>query len=131
MPFTYVIDREARLVSVTVSGQVTPEEALKAFDEIVSHSDFRPGMNVLSDHRQMETLMPTRFVGALISRVRGFREKLSGAKWAMVETSAAGYGMARMASGLAQAMQVEIQVFHTLEEARLWLIGSGAEATPN
>jgi hypothetical protein len=131
MPFKYAIDHEARLVSVTVSGQVTAEEALKAFEEIVSHSDFRPGMKVLSDHRQMETVMPTRFVGALISRVRSFREKLSGARWAMVETSAAGYGMARMASVLAESMQVEIQVFRTVEEARLWLLGSGAEPTPD
>jgi hypothetical protein len=131
MPFTYVIDREAKLVSVTVSGEVTPEEALDTFNEIVSHPDFCPGMNVLSDHRQMQTIMPTRFVGTLISRIRSVREQLAGAKWAMVETSPAGYGMARMASGLAGFLDVDIQVFRTVEEARIWLVGSGARATPN
>lgn len=123
MPFTYTIDRESQLVSVVVSGHVTSEEALQAFDAIVSDPEFVPGMDVMSDHRQMETVLPVGFVSALINRVRGAGDLMAGTRWAMVEARAASYGMAMMASALAASMPVEIRAFRDPEEARAWLAG--------
>lgn len=123
MPFTYKIDRASRIVSVTVSGRVTAEEALQAFDAMVSDPEFIPGMDVLSDHRQMETVLPVGFVSALINRVRTAGELMAGTRWAMVEVRAASYGMAMMASALAASMPVEIRAFRDPEDARAWLAG--------
>jgi hypothetical protein len=118
MPFSWEIDQEAGIVSVFVHGRITPEEALEAFDAIVGDPEFRPGIDVLSDHRGLETVLGADFVRAFMFRVQQAGPLLQGSHVAFVESGEARYGMARMTSILAESSPVELCAFQDIDEAR-------------
>jgi hypothetical protein len=121
MPFTYHIDSERSLVTVQASGSITPQEAFATFDEVVAHPDFRPDMKVLSDHREMETIVSVEFVRMFLARVSQMKEVLRQARWAFVERGLVRYGMARMASILSDPLGIQLRAFRSMSEAREWL----------
>jgi len=121
MPFTYSIDAEQRFVQVTAHGRITPEEAFGTFDEVAAHPDFGRNMRVLSDHRELETIVSVRFVKAFMGRIQAYRNLFRGSKWAFVESGAVRYGMARMASILSDPTVIELRAFRDVGEARVWL----------
>ncbi len=121
MPFTYVIDPDRNLVSIEARGKITHEEALATFDEVVAHPEYRPDMGVLSDHRELETVMSVEFVKAFLRRVQRREDVFRGARWAFVERGLVRYGMARMTSILSDALGVELRAFRSMSEARRWL----------
>jgi hypothetical protein len=78
-------------------------------------------MRVLSDHRELETVVSVEFVRAFLGRVRQMREVLQQARWAFVERGLVRYGMARMASILSDPLGVQLRAFRSISEAREWL----------
>lgn len=124
MPFTYHIDAARNLVTIEAKGSITAREAFATFDEVIAHPDYRPDMKVLSDHRELETVVSVEFVRAFLGRVSRMREALRHARWAFVERGLVRYGMARMASILCDPLGVKLRAFRSMSEAREWL---GAE----
>ena len=125
MPSAYVIDRQNGIVAVVASGRITPEEAFACFDTVVADPDFQPGMDVLSDHRELMTVLNPGFVKVFIDRVDRAGEMLRGSRIAFVESGSARYGMARMASLLSESTSTELRAFRDIEEARRWLAEEG------
>jgi len=121
MPLTYTIDPERLLVTAVATGRLEPDEAITVFDEIMSHAHFGSGMRLLSDHRDLESILPTKFVQAIVRRVKSNRELFEGCRWAFVESGMARYGMARMASILLERSPLELRVFRDIDKARDWL----------
>ena len=121
MPFTYHIDTERNLVTIAATGRITPEEAFATFDEVMAHPDYRPNMRVLSDHRELETVVSVEFVRAFLGRVSQMKEALRQARWAFVERGLVRYGMARMASILSDPLGIQLRAFRSIGEAREWL----------
>jgi hypothetical protein len=80
MPFTYQIDAKRSLVTVEA--------------EVVAHPEFRPEMKVLSDHRELETVVSVEFVRMFLGRVSQMKEALRQARWAFVER-----GLVRLRDG--------------------------------
>lgn len=121
MPFTYHIDTDRKLVTIEAKGRMAPEEAFAVFDEVTGHPDFRPDMKVLSDHRELETVVDVEFVRAFLGRVSRMRDVFRGAQWAFVERGLVRYGMARMASILSDPLGLRLRAFRSMAEAREWL----------
>jgi len=121
MPFTYNIDPERNLVTIEATGRITAHEAFATFDEITAHPDYRPAMKVLSDHRELETVMSVEFVKAFLDRVNRLKDVLRHGQLAFVEHGLVRYGMARMASILSAPMGVQLRAFRSMSEAREWL----------
>jgi hypothetical protein len=121
MPFTYQIDAERNLVTLEATGSITPNEAFATFDEVIAHPDYRPDMKVLSDHRELESVMSVEFVKTFLGRVSQMREALRQARWAFVERGLVRYGMARMASILCDPLGLQLRAFRSMSEAREWL----------
>jgi hypothetical protein len=121
VPFSYEIDRGRDFVSIVASGKITTEEALATFDAIVGEPGFHPGMKILSDHRDLETVVPIAFIKAWISRIEEAGKLFRGTRAALVESGTVRYGMARMASILTEPTAIEMRVFRDVEEARNWL----------
>ncbi len=121
MPFAYVIDRHNGIVAIVASGRITPEEAFVCFDTVVADPDFQPGMDVLSDHRELMTVLNPGFVKVFIDKLDRAGELLRGSRVAFVESGSARYGMARMASLLSESTSTELRAFRDIEEARSWL----------
>jgi hypothetical protein len=122
MPFEYSIQPDQNLVNVVASGKIDSNQALAVFDEIMSQLDFGEGMMMLSDHRGLESVLPTEFVQAMVRRIEANRQLFRNARWAFVESGTARYGLARMASILLERSPVELRVFRDIDKARLWLL---------
>ena len=121
MPLTYTIDPDSRLVTAVASGRLESDEAITVFDEIMSHTQFGSGMRLLSDHRNLESVLPTEFVQTMVRRIKKRPELFEGCRWAFVESGMARYGMARMASILLERSPLELRVFRDIDKARDWL----------
>ena len=121
MPLTYTIEPEEHLVTAVASGHLDSQEATAMFDEIMSHPDSVSGTRVLSDHRELQSVLPTEFVQGMVRRIQNNRELFEGCRWAFVESGVARYGMARMASIMLELSPVELRVFRNIDKARDWL----------
>jgi hypothetical protein len=122
MPFEYSIQPDQNLVNVVASGKIDSNQALAVFDEIMSQLDVGGSMMMLSDHRALESVLPTEFVQPIVRRIEANRELFRNARWAFVESGTARYGMARMASILLERSPVELRVFRDIDKARVWLL---------
>lgn len=129
MPFSYAIDKIRGLVSISARGEITTAEALATFDRIIADPDFREGMKILSDHRELETVVSPAFVRAWIGRIAEEGELFVGSRAALVESSMVRYGMARMASMLAETTPLDLRVFRNIDQARRWLESDPASRT--
>jgi hypothetical protein len=124
---TYTIDDQLGLVVVVARGGITDEEALATFDAVMADPRFRPGMSILHDNRELETVVTPAFVKAFVARIERSGDLLRGSRSAFVESGSARYGMARMASALSESTPIEIRVFRDIDEARRWLLSPAAE----
>ncbi|UCD23914.1 MAG: hypothetical protein JSW51_12915 [Gemmatimonadota bacterium] len=127
MPMTYQIDPQRRLVTAIASGRLESADAIAVFDEVMSHPDFGTGMRLLSDHRQLESVLPTEFVKAMVRRIEDHPDMFQNSRWAFIESGMARYGMARMASILLERSPVKLRVFRNIERARRWLLAEDTD----
>ncbi len=124
MPIRYRIDKEERLVRAEVRGDFTTSDMIRALDNMVRDPDFEPGFNFLSDHAAVGEPVTPEQLDQLIAHLESLSEVLSGARWAIVATKPASYGMMRMLSVLAEAIPLRVAVFESLESAEEWARGS-------
>ncbi len=121
MPIHYSIDPERRLVLATVRGDFTLDEIVASIDNAVQDSAFEPGFNVLSDHREVgNPITPTQLMQT-VEHIGRDQSPLAGARWAVVTTKPASWGMMRAFAVWAESIPLTIQVFRSMEEAEAWL----------
>lgn len=121
MPINNVIDEKASRVVSTVSGAFTIEDIVTAISGSVLDPRFRPGFDILSDHTAVETPLTATQAKLMMAHLETLGKHLQNSRWAVVTNKAASFGMFRMASVFAERIPMEIQVFHTHEEANTWL----------
>lgn len=124
MPITHHIDNREGIIFTKVAGNFTLKDIINAIDAAVSDPDFRPGLDVLSDHRAIGEPATTQQMESMAAYLEGL-PALASAKWAMVVSKTASYGMMRMLSVLVQNVPIEMQVFWDMEEALKWIRAKG------
>jgi hypothetical protein len=129
MPIINVIDELAGRVISEVSGDFTIEEIVKAISGSVQDPRFRPGFHILSDHTSVGAPLTTIQAKQMMAHLETLSKHLRGSRWAVVTTKAASYGMFRMTSVLAERIPMEIQVFHSHEDAEAWLTSNDSESS--
>lgn len=121
MPIRYRVDPGARLVRAWVEGDFTMADVVDCIAGAAADPGFVPGFDILSDHTQIgEPLTPDQ-AREMVQLIGTMQESFAGARWAVVATQPASYGMARMFSVLAREIPVYVEVFPTLEEALAFL----------
>ena len=121
MPTTYVIDKEAGILHRTVSGVVTTDELLESFDEALRDPDYRPGMHMLADMREVTTSAHHGDVAKVARYVREHLEEIGPLKAAVVAPTDASFGLIRMLQANLEEDPIELGVFRTIGEAEEWL----------
>ena len=91
------IDPSGGFLRVTPTGALTYESFVEAFEALVAHESFHPGLNTLWDVR--------------------------GARVAVAVGSDAAFGVARIYEALAADLPMEFRVFRDIEEAERWAAG--------
>jgi hypothetical protein len=119
MPATYQIDQTNRVVLSVASGRFTADDAWNQIQQLQADPGFSPEYRQLLDFRTVSSVVLTPAEIKHLAEVPLFAPS---AKRAFVSPTPLLYGLARM-----YAAQREIQgdtgigVFHTLDEAMVWL----------
>ncbi len=120
------IDSRGTTFTITTAGQGNVEGIIAFLDAIVAHPQWRPGLNILLDHRRLD-IAPITVEG--IDRVSGYFQTLSpqlgDGKIALVMNRDIDFGIARAWELVTREyVDMEIGVFRSIEEARHWLAPS-------
>jgi hypothetical protein len=121
------------LVICRTSGVGTVEGYEAMMRALTSDPQFRPGVDVIVDHTNVDISMVT---AAEIERVAGLRVQFLGAMASRAASvvgpnSPARYGLGRMFEAhVASQAGTEIELFQTLEEAIAWLRGTDSAVSP-
>src|SRR5262245_25434688 len=120
MPIRFTVHPSARLVTYSVEGTATLDEAREFLDAVVAHPDFRRGFAFLGD-RRMASEPDARYVRALADEVQDRAHLLAPCKWAVAAPTAEGFRMVRLWSFQTLPSGVEAAPFMTPTAAAEWL----------
>lgn len=122
MPITPQVDKERRRVYFKLSGEFSSADIVDAITQALTHRDFQPGFDVLSDHTEVTRVIQRDQIEVTTTVLKKFQTALSGARWAMVVgNSDYQWGMLRMLSGLVSALPVDARTFRDEAAAVAWL----------
>ena len=120
MPITFRIDHEARLVRVDIVGDWALDEVLSAITDATA--EFKAvHYNVLADHRQIGRIINRGELEQFTDRLSELQKHFAGARWAVVVSNAASYGMMRMFSVMAERIPLLVNVFENYDAAERWV----------
>jgi hypothetical protein len=119
MPVSWTISEG--LAYFTSYEHGTLEEWMRSVDALLADPDYTPGMGVLHDRRRIANSPSSQEVSAAVAFIEARASAVGNARWALVASSTAGYGMDRMAQMLLQGTSVTLRVFHELGEAEDWV----------
>lgn len=119
MPIRYALDRPARLIRSTVEGDFDAAEMLTCVSAAVAAAG-EPGWHIVSDHRRIGEPATRDQVELLVEHLTDLRPYLRDARWAVIVSKPASYGMMRMLSVLAERVPMTVRVFRDAGAAERW-----------
>jgi hypothetical protein len=124
---SYTIDSESRLVRFVGTGVLTDDELVGCITRLRADPRIEPGMNSLSDMREIEVGFTTDGVSRVIDVMTKTRGRRGLAKAAIVVSSDVAFGMGRMLELRAGELDPSFRIFRDMDAAREWV---GAEPDP-
>ena len=120
MPFIYSIDKAARIVTVQCSGESPQFVDFKiTMETVFKDSNYDTGFTFLLDRHLVDEPPSTDCIRRSVDLFRKHEAKLN--CLAVVVKNMATFGMVRMAQLLAEDVDIDLQVFNDIEEAKRWL----------
>lgn len=121
----YRIDASSNRIATRVFGEVTIDEALQHFDELLADSSYEPDLDVLLDLTDCQTLLDADQIRTAAARVTANPSTLRFGRLAIVVASEALFGTLRMFHSFSESAFLEAQIFRYRDEALQWLGESG------
>ena len=125
MTIHYRIDASSNRITTRVFGEVTIDEVLQHFDELLADSSYEADLDVLLDLTDCETLLDVDKIRTAAARVTADLSTLRFGRLAIVVVSEALFGTLRMFHTLSEGAFSEAQIFRGRDEALRWLGDSG------
>ena len=125
MTVDYRIDASINRLSTRAFGEVTIDEALQHFDKLSADPSYEPGLDVLLDLLDCETVPDADEIRMTAARVTADRSTLRFGRLAIVVASEVLFGSLRMFHTLSESAFSEAQIFRDRAEALQWLGESG------
>ena len=117
------IDDEKNIAYIKLSGLLSKEVILNAFDLTVSDKRYKKGMGRLWDFRDADlSSLNSETVIEMAQYSLKFPEGIRDVKVAFVATSDLEFGLSRMFEITSQA-KTPIGVFRSIDEAEKWMVG--------
>lgn len=120
-PGTYRIDSDEGIVYISGTEVASLTEWTNFLDSILADPAFRPGFCLISDRRNMQSTPPAGYARDLADRIVARRDRLKGARWAIVVNSTVSYGLGRLIELSIEDAGVEMHVFNDYEEGLRWI----------
>jgi hypothetical protein len=102
----------------------TVEDWKIAIEALVADPAWVPGTGLVHDRRRLRRTPDPREVRAAVDYVGAKQAVLGRARWAIVVSSPAGYGMARVGEALLDASHIMLRTFYDLDSAEAWVRGA-------
>lgn len=123
---THEFDRDRLVVHALLRGEVSDEEAVGWFEDLVGELQGLRAVRGLVDTRPLEVLSVTRAgINRLITLADENDDIFAVSRWAVVADRDAVYGMARMYELLRERASYEVRVFRSLEDGTAWVLDPG------
>jgi hypothetical protein len=121
VPVTCTFDAARNRVTLVISQPYTLGEWRRALDSVLSKAGPEPP-TVLVDRRDAGA-PTTALVDQMVTYLKAHSDRLAGARAAVIVSSDASYGMARMLDSRAQLhdVRIEMEIFRDRTEAVEWL----------
>lgn len=118
------VDEATGLFVVTTEGDATVEGIIAFLDDIIAHPLWKPGMDILLDHRALSVLnINPRGVEKVSDYFAGISEALGNGKIALVMNKDVDFGITRAWEILtSDRTSMRINVLRSLDAAREWVI---------
>jgi len=121
MPVTYSIDQARRLIHTRCVGDVSLDEVIGHFDELV-HDPACPGrLDVLLDLTDLTTIPASSQLRLVTRKIEEVSTRVRFGRCAIVAVTDAMFGMTRMFGTLTEGQFAAVRVFRNIDEARAWL----------
>ena len=127
MPITFKIDNKAGIVYTTIDGDVGTDEILDGLKGILTHPDFRPGLNGIADLRNSNLHSFSADVKRIANLLIEYAGKIGPSKTAILVSTNVTFGMTRMFQTFAEKSSIQTEIFQDLKDALQWL-GADQEA---
>ena len=122
MCHTITIDPEQKLALVIASGKVNVLELRRIYSELIRHSDWRAGYDILCDYRQIEDFdVSARDIDEISEWQTSIDNLIGNGKCAVVASRDSVFGMSRMWEMIYTERSQDICIFRELDDALLWL----------
>jgi len=109
-------------VLATSHGTASVEGLHALTSEIVSHPEFRPGLWIIFDERDLDWgEMSTSDLRRRVEFITSYLEVAGEVRVAVVSPGPVGFGIHRQMEAYAGGFEFDMTVVPTLEEARAWL----------
>lgn len=111
------------ILNIVTTGKASIEGYMSMVEQMMKHSQWKPGMKILIDQRSLITdHLSTEAITAISNSVKALREKLGGGSCALVMSEPVGINMAKMWKLITQAdVHFQISVCNSIEQAKNWL----------
>lgn len=119
----YRIDTKAGIVEISGAESDSVLDFSETIDAVLADPAYRHEFGFLRDRRGHEA-PSTRFIQSAMALLKR-KKAVAGTRWAVVVSDQVNYGMIRMASMLADG--VDVAVFNELTQAQRWLIEAPAD----
>jgi hypothetical protein len=116
------IDAEKNLAYIKLSGRLSKEEILRAFDSTVSDERYKKGMGRIWDFRNADlSSFDSQTIAEMGKYSLRFPPGINDVKVAFVTSRNLEYGLSRMFE-LSSTAMTPIRVFRALDEAEKWMM---------
>ncbi len=124
MPVTTHVSPENSLVTFECSGTLLLAEVEQAFEAMIGHPSFRPGINAMWDIRNASIGLYAQQIPDLLRMVRERQsDRGKGYRVAILVSGSPDFGLSTLFEMSAHAMPFEVRVFRSHTQATQWLAG--------
>ena len=122
MAITFSIDAERGRLHLSVGGDFTTEEMLSAMRAVIESPLLPDAFTAISDHTRVERPVTSSQLVELVTLMEAHAERFARARWAIVSTRPASYGMMRVLAARAQlVLGMRVRIFFDVQRATQWL----------
>jgi hypothetical protein len=128
MSFTYQIDPQAGIIEIRGAGVITHGEYIAGLMSWMTDPLFSPGLDGLCDFTAAESTPTMADLRELIDLVARHTAYVGRVKVALIVSKPITFAVARQFASLAEAAQLEVQLFRDRDSAMSWLRPAGQAA---
>lgn len=121
MPVTYTIDKQRRLITTRCIGDVTLDEVIGHFDELVADPDCPDRLDVLLDLSEQTSIPASSQLRLVTRKIEDVSSRVRFGRCAIVAPTDALFGMTRVFETLTEEQFGSVRVFRLMDEARVWI----------